>query len=157
MIGKIRQDIIALGDEHSKKERDLSNYIIQLHINRYIERQRWKKLSPSILFRGIVEKIMYTGNYRFLDIIDQAKQFGISFREDIYSRYGATRGLYRGISVEINGELIDVKPNFPKIEYNGMEMQVRKPGIHDSARAALSGITTKISNNNILDISPLSG
>ncbi len=140
LLTTIRSRIVEIGNEHSKKQRDLADYILQLQVNRYTKRQKWKKFTPAILFREIAEKIMYSGNFRFLDFIERARQFSIRFQDDMTRRYNVTKSNYSSVRAEINGEFMIIEPEVPKMEYNGMELEVSNSSLVDSLRAALKEV-----------------
>ncbi len=140
LIGQLTDDFIVLGDRHAAKEQKLSDSIVDIYRQRYMERQHLKKLSPAVLFRDIVEKSLYSGNHRFLDSLDQVRRFESLFQDDIFKRYGVRRRDYENATVIINGEIIDIEPEKIDYGYSGLEHSFRQPGLLDSLAAAISGI-----------------
>ena len=87
-IEQIRSTLFEANNKYALECQQLDDYILQLHIRRYQLQQRWKKLSPAVLFREITERIMYSGNYYFLDFLEQVRRFAVSFRDNMYKKYG---------------------------------------------------------------------
>ncbi|MBN1291158.1 MAG: ABC transporter permease [Candidatus Latescibacteria bacterium] len=140
IIEQTRSTIIRIENEEVGKTSQLAEYILQLNIRRYQERQIWKKLSPTILYRDNAERLLYSGNFYFLDFLDQVRNFTLQFQENMLQKHGTLVDYYHYVRAKINDEYVVIQPETPKYEYNHMELQVRKPGILDSFQAALAGM-----------------
>ena len=137
LIEKLTEEFIEIGDRHAVKSQELLSYVLDLHRQRYHELQRMKWLSPPVLFRDIAEKSLYSGNYRFLDSLEQVRAFSIIFRDDVFDRYGVRRRDYRNASVMINGKWVTIGPEKIKFGYSGLEHSFKKPAMIDSLSIAL--------------------
>ena len=83
-----QKKMLELEENYLHEVRKLANYILDLTIQRIEIQRQWRKLSPAVLFRDISEKLLYAGNFRFLNFLNQVRNFTSLFQEDMIQKYG---------------------------------------------------------------------
>jgi len=144
VISAAQEKFGAVGRDRVIQSKAASDHMWFTRFSRAIELRKWKLFSPSILFRNSVEKILHAGNYRFIDLFQQARQFWFRFVEDMESRYGifdmnvALRSVYLIPGQRDSRIVIDTKP--PDYQDNGMVLQFQTPTFRESLYRAGSSI-----------------
>ena len=145
-IEDIKQQISTADNKKADLEYRYGIEILQDNLNRYHREQRWKNMSPAVLFRDIIGNMFQCGNVYFLNYIEQLRNFTSRFREDMYNRYKTYVDYYNigGGVVTIEGEQIMIRPDVPTFEYNGMEFEYKDAGFFESLRAAMQRLVVLI-------------
>ena len=139
-----RKKFLEIVNENTDQKRQLADYILILNVNRYLAQQRWQSLSPAILFRQITETLMYGGDYRYIDFIQQLREFTFQFQE-YYDKQNVEKDNWPGVWANVNGQEMWISPDYERPEYNHMEFELRPPSIGKSIGNALQKLVILLS------------
>ena len=140
IIEKARKELAELANNIVPRFQRTSDYILELKRTRYESRKKWKMISPAVVYRDIAEKIVYAGNFRFLDYYTQFRRFSSEYIRNLEQEYGIFHFNNPMASVKVNDEWISYGVPMPEYEDNDMKFNHRIPSIRESLASAMSEI-----------------